>query len=298
VVALGIHIIAQWDASYLTDVPKLKWLAHSIAFIPTAGVSGDFAPVFGFPALPVGWTLNYEMYFYLFFAVSLLFGRWRWFALTGWLVVTLVGIPLLTGRLGNLGGLEAWLSPNTDYHYHHRYLSLMTNPLILMFAAGAAIAKLYQSRYMVESHFYLRLAMFLSVSLVVWQYMYPLRTDHGVLQWGITLIPLMSVFCIASKSIEIPAPGWLVYLGDISFSLYLLHGTVQLLFDRLASFPQLSQISTGYSAIVLSTAVSIAVASISHRYIERGLCEHLKRASLSLLVFRGNSRQAVGAVST
>lgn len=297
-IALTIYIAAKFDPSYFTDIPKLKWLLHSLAFVPTGGVSGDIAPVFGFPILGVGWTLNYEMYFYLFFGVCMLLGRWRWFAMVAWLLVTLVGIPWVTGRLDTIGGWEAWLSPTTDYHYHPRYLSLITNPLILMFAIGAAIAKLYQSSFVIENRFYLQLAMFLSLALVIWQYMYPLRTDHGVLQWGLTLIPLMTVFCIASKRVEIPAPGWLAYLGDISFSLYLLHGTVQELFDRLANIPGLDRISTGYSAIILSTSISIVAAALSHRYIERGLCEYLKRVSFSVIGFRRQPRQALGAVAS
>lgn len=299
-IALAIYVAAKFDLSYLTDIPKLKWMLHSLAFIPTAGISGDIAPVFGFPILGVGWTLNYEMYFYLFFGACMLFGRWRWLAMVAWLFVTLIGIPYVTGRLGAVDGWQAWLSPTTDYHYLPRYLSLITNPLILMFAIGAVIAKLYQSSFAVENRFYLQLAMFLTVALVLWQYMYPLRTDHGVLQWGLTLIPLMTAFCIASKRIEIPAPNWLVYLGDISFSLYLLHGTVQELFDRLASIPGLDRISTGYSAIVLSTAISIAAAALSHRYIERGLCEYLKRRSLSLLslpTFRRQPRHEIAVAS-
>ena len=159
-IALVIYIAAKWDLSYLTDIPRLKWFLHSLAFIPTAGVSGDIAPVFGFPILGVGWTLNYEMYFYLFFGACMLFGRWRWPAMAVWLLVTLIGIPYVTGRLGGIDGWQAWLSPNTDYHYHPRYISLITNPLILMFAVGAAIAKLYQSSFVIESRFYLHLAMF------------------------------------------------------------------------------------------------------------------------------------------
>jgi exopolysaccharide production protein ExoZ len=297
-IALIIYIAAKWDLSYLTDIPKLKWFLHSLAFIPTGGVSGDIAPVFGFPILGVGWTLNYEMYFYLFFGACMLFGRWRWPAMVVWLLITLIGIPYVTGRLGSIGGWQAWLSPNTDYHYRPRYISLITNPLILMFAIGAAIAKIYQSSFVIESRFYLHLAMFLALALVIWQYMYPLRTDHGVLQWGLSLILLMSVFCIASKRIEIPAPSWLVYLGDISFSLYLLHGTVQESFDRLANIPGLGRISTGYSAILLSTAISIAVAALAHRYIERGLCEYLKRISLPLLDFRRKPRGALRTVTS
>lgn len=297
-IALTIYVVAKFDLSYLTNVPKLKWVLHSLAFIPTANVSGDFAPVFGFPALAVGWTLNYEMYFYVFFGACMLFGRWRWLAMVTWLFVTLVGIPYVTGRLGVIGGWQAWLSPNTDYHFLPRYLSLITNPLILMFAVGAAIAKLYQSNFVVESRFHLQMAMFLAMALVVWQYMYPLRTDHGVLQWGLTLIPLMTVFCIASKRIEIPVPAWLVYLGDISFSLYLLHGIVQESLDRIANVPGFDKITTGYSAIILSTAVSIVVAGLSHRYIERGLCEYLKRISLALFSARRQPREVLGAVAS
>lgn len=45
---------------------------QSLMFIPLNLKDGG-APFFGSPVLHVGWTLNYEIYFYLIFGISLLF---------------------------------------------------------------------------------------------------------------------------------------------------------------------------------------------------------------------------------
>jgi exopolysaccharide production protein ExoZ len=63
---------------------NLEWIARSLLFIPP-----DVHDLFylGGGLTPVAWSLNYEFYFYLVFAGSMLFGRLRWIALFGWMFV-------------------------------------------------------------------------------------------------------------------------------------------------------------------------------------------------------------------
>ena len=57
-----------------------------------------YPPVLILPTLGVGWTLNYEMYFYVVFAASMLCGRWRWAALFGWFGLTVLVTALAHGN--------------------------------------------------------------------------------------------------------------------------------------------------------------------------------------------------------
>ena len=268
-------ILFPWRGSQYTTSAGLSHLVWALCFIPLQGAD-SVAPTFGFPPLPVGWTLNYEMYFYLIFAVSLLFGRMRWIAFATWLAVTLWAMPRFLSPAG-----AASVIPS-DGNGFQGYLGLITNPLILQFAAGVAIGIVYQSRLAVHSAFYLKLAMFLTVSLVVFQFASHLRVDHGISQWGLSLIPLVFVFSMASKAGQIGVPRALVHLGDISFSLYMFHPMVQEGFDYFIGFAGHDLLSD-FSVFFITTALAIATASISQRYLELGLSGVVRDVLLRVL---------------
>jgi exopolysaccharide production protein ExoZ len=241
----------------------LARFVRGLLFIPTP-IANTAAPTFGFPPLPVGWTLNYEMYFYVIFAVSLMFGRARWLAFLIWIGITLFAIPYFWAPTGGVS-----IVPSVNYGFQ-TYLALVTNPIILLFAAGVTIGLIYHSRFQVKSRFALNLAMFMTVSLAVFQYSAGFRADHGISEWGLSLIPFFLIVTLAAKTTEIHVPRPLAYLGDISFSLYILHPLAQEGFDTIASQAGYAAPS-GFSAFFFTTALAIALAAISHRYIELGL---------------------------
>ncbi len=108
-----IRIYPLWWAAafaYVLTSPNLLdnnifllWCISSVALIPVnLGADVVNGPGFiGAPILGVGWTLNYEMYFYLFFAASMLAGRFRWFALATWLAFTLYLLPAVFPTSGS-----------------------------------------------------------------------------------------------------------------------------------------------------------------------------------------------------
>ena len=116
----------------------------------------------------------------------------------------------------------------------------------------------------------------LTVGLVMLQWTTHFRLGNGVAEWGLSLIPLVLAFCLASKSTRIPAPAWLVWLGNVSFSLYLFHPLMQEGFDTQSWRLPWASFRTGFPALLLTTALSLLAAVVSHRMLERGVCTWLQ----------------------
>ena len=91
----------------------------SYFFIPTYNSAGPMAPV-----LPVGWTLNYEMFFYLVFAGGLLLKR----------TVAVIVLSALLTAFGLWGRQLALPVP----------LSILADPIILEFVFGMLVALAYR----------------------------------------------------------------------------------------------------------------------------------------------------------
>jgi exopolysaccharide production protein ExoZ len=269
---LSYVFIAKGGWQYLDNFKESSLLIHSLTFIPASGAP---APPFTFPTLPVGWTLNYEIYFYFVFGVSLVFGRMRWAFFFSYFVLTLVAVPVFFSTFT--------LNPFCDYGFRITYVDLLTNPIIWMFVAGVLVGLLYTSRITITPGFYAHFILFAAVGLVVWQYMSEFRANHGIAMWGLSLVPLMVSFALIDKSNPVRIPGWLRYLGDISFSLYLVHPIVQEGLQNKMVALGLGVYATGWSMLFATTWLSVVLACLSHRYIEVKLGTLLKDALLRVI---------------
>lgn len=108
---------------------SLLVLIKSLLFIPY-GSDGIVSP----PVLGVGWTLNYEILFYLVIFISLSVTKHVFTAVT----LTFVGFILL--------GLS-------DSNHNSIYITYVSNPIIIEFILGAFIANLY-----VTNRYWLKIA--------------------------------------------------------------------------------------------------------------------------------------------
>ena len=118
--ATAVMVAGALGGLFPNLVLSLEHVLASLFFIPARSPSnGEIWPV-----LVQGWTLNYEMFFYLVFAAALLLPR--------------------ASRLQAMGGLFgllviAGVSFNTD----NAVLSSFTRPIILEFVAGMMIGELW-----------------------------------------------------------------------------------------------------------------------------------------------------------
>lgn len=253
-------------------VSSLHDVATSLAFLP---VNTSHPPYLGLP-LSIGWTLNFEFYFYLVFGLSLLAGRYRWVAFFGWMLATLIGIPLAAS-----GSLS--LLADHDYGIGIRSIDQIVNPIVWDFVAGTAVGLLYVSPARIHNR-HLTLALIVAAFTLVccWSFS-GIVAFHGMARWGLPLAILFAVLALAAKRREMRFPRALVWLGGVSYSLYLLHPFVFTAIDRMMDYLGMAELTHTPQFVLLVIPVPLLYAGISRRYLEDGLSAFVRKQLLGLI---------------
>ncbi|MBV9827112.1 MAG: acyltransferase [Alphaproteobacteria bacterium] len=228
------------------------WLASSFAFLPWPGVDGTMLPL-----VAVGWTLNYEMFFYATFSLALLTSRRKAVVLLTliYFAIVLAGRPLQPLPL---------------------MLTFWSDPIILEFVFGIVIASAFREGWRLPawaSHGLLLAALAAFAVSGFWQ--------RGIvprpLEWGVPAA--MAVAALVLGPVR-HCTGFtsrlLGRLGDASYALYLVHPLVLIsprwLFARL--------IDPSYAPGVYAAGLVVAsagVALIVHALFEKPMTRRLQR---------------------
>lgn len=225
----------------------------SYLFWPWERADGRIAPV-----LSLGWTLNYEMFFYVLFAFALLTRR----------------------SLSTLAGLLfAWVILGLFWPKAPVAIGFWTNPLILEFLFGMALARMWQ-RGMVRPDIGLALlAMGGGLALMV--------ALHGTDLPRFVAAGLPAMLIVAGGTLFCPASSCVTWkgriLGDASFALYLSHRFV-LRALTLILIPVLPATLGGaliFAAIAVAAALVVSV--FVHRLIELPLLATLDQPRRAVL---------------
>ena len=253
---VGVIVQAVWAGTKV--FPATLDVVASYAFWPTDAF-GDGIPR---PLLTLGWTLNYEMFFYVVFALFVGFSRSR--------AVLCVSLVLLT-----LVGLGAGLSPSSPA------LFFWTRPIVLEFCLGMGIALLLHSGIILA--WPLRVAMTLVALLIL--VVDPLASSQQALDWTTPNdlarllswgIPAALVVAAAVLGPQARPSGLLragIALGDASYALYLVHPFVVFGFRNVWLHAGLGTRLGLWPMVAASTILACAVALLVHRFIERPLTD-------------------------
>jgi peptidoglycan/LPS O-acetylase OafA/YrhL len=224
------------------------FLIKSFLFIPFYRAPGDFSPI-----LFVGWTLNYEMFFYALFALGLLFPS----SLQGLLftLVVLAGLSLA----GSLG-----LSEDSVFQVY-------TQPIILEFALGMLIAIVFRKSWVFSApvwrYVLIALALLGLAVLIAPPFLPGTGRFNGFLSHGLAAALTVWAALALEKRGDYVRMGLLVSLGDASYSMYLTHPFVVQTFQRLfASAGGNSLVSTLFIGLCLVAVMALAL--VVHRMIE------------------------------
>jgi exopolysaccharide production protein ExoZ len=267
-----VAFAAMWLLTRASDSPAFAttWssVGQALAFLPRA--PDQAAPFFGYPLLHVGWTLNYEAFFYLLFAISLFVPRrWRLAALAAMFAGCLIGLPLiLTG--------DVHFDALTSYRVGG-YACVVTSPIIWDFGFGVLIARIHRSRFTLRDRGVLACLVAITAGAVLWQLLSGYRMGHGPTRWGLPMAALVLALTLYNKRFPIAMPRPVVWLGDISFSLYLFHILPQMLPRLIKHQPQLMG---GGGFFVACIVMGLVLAYLAHRWLERGLSEWVRQMLL------------------
>jgi exopolysaccharide production protein ExoZ len=222
-------------------------IAKSLLFIPYVSSAGGSVGVW--PIVLNGWTLNYEMFFYALFALSLAVPR----RLRLYGLVATLGVLAVIGRL---------FGP-----FANPLASVYTSSLLLEFAAGMILAYLWLRDAQRNG---------LAVSL--------LAIAVGFCCLGSVFsrfVVTSGAFLVVAGSLH-PKIGALqnrplLELGNASYAIYLLHDFVlaALAWAWLRAFPSLTWAS---SVCFMAAALALCAAAgwLCYRFIERPLTSRLR----------------------
>lgn len=219
------------------------------------------------PLLRLGWTLNYEMFFYLVFAICLGISFTRRVGLAAGAILVLVGAGLLMRSTGQIYDLP----PGLAFYF---------STIMLEFALGMLIGQAYLAGRLPQLPLPLAglliLACLYIASLGVHS---PWSTSMRGLFWG----PLAAVILICTFSFEkicqSPRLAWMVTLGNISYTLYLLHlfpiSAYRILWTRL-DLPQGSLLAQGLFQVSV-IALTCGIGYFAWAWIEQPLVAGARR---------------------
>ncbi|EKP2047825.1 acyltransferase [Salmonella enterica] len=221
----------------------------------------------------IRWTLNYEVYFYIVFSLCLLV-KHRLLALIGFSAFTTCLIPAIAG-----------FQPTTSiqgYQFHSPTIGLLTNPVFLEFIIGAIVGYLYLNIKNIKSSTKIQvIASF--ISLFLFMYIIYGIYNESLRALNIESTIILGIFILfvslADPLLNKCIPHILTYLGDISFSLYLLHGAIGISVMKRMGPVELSNYK-GIPTVVIAIFLSVFISHLTHKYIEIRLTGKLKKRIL------------------
>lgn len=224
------------------DASPLRLL--SFVFVPSFNASGLLQPILG-----VGWTLNYEVLFYLVFALSLAVSRKAL-------------VPAVTLILAGLFLAGTVLPMDMAAH------AFLGNPILFEFLLGALAAKLFTSgRLAIVPPAAAILAGFALLIAFAW------LPNEGYLRVLYRGIPSLLIFIgVLSLDARITWPRWWIHVGDASYSIYLFH---LIFLYPLSSFMLRKLVAAGHAqgaaemTAVVGFVVVTAIGLLIHRVIEK-----------------------------
>ncbi|BCH22478.1 acyltransferase [Mesorhizobium sp. L-8-3] len=231
-------------------------IARSFFFIPTVRPdSPDVQPIVG-----QGWSLNYEMLFYVLFALALLVSRGSALAL---LSVAFVGF-VLTHYTFDLG---------TPLHF-------WTTPIIMEFLAGVLIGMAARSGFSVP-----KWAGAIITLVGAWLFFSPgmpsITDENRLFVWGVPAAMVVGGLTLGKVEPRL-GQNTFITLGDASYALYLIH---PLCIRTLLLAAGRAGIDAGPLAwpLLVATVCAATVASVFvHRLVERPATRWLRSAYESL----------------
>jgi exopolysaccharide production protein ExoZ len=262
---------AKFFARRLARIVPLYWATTAVLVwfvVPYASTKAVLGSLLFTPRIPaeapllyVGWTLIFEMFFYTVFAVALLAKRRV-------VVVAGAGVFLIafTVLFGGASGLWAHAPAASGIAY-------LADPIIIEFLFGMVIALVYRAGR--------RLPMWASVGLLMAGVIWLAATVPAVPRLYSSGIAAALIFAALSLSSMSSPKGALVrgvvFLGDISYSLYCTHLLSFSFVAWIVAGLAIGPIGHAWAYMGVMLAAGLVIAAATYLLFEKPTTELLKR---------------------
>ena len=232
---------------------EFNWVLSSFFFIPASTSYGVNTPLLG-----VGWTLNYEMFFYSIFAFFMFFKKKFFIGFCS--IYTLLII----------------IFADYDQNITTTYKGLILSPLILEFILGMIAASFFLNYKKVIKKFNI---LFLLIALSILLYSIiniPISYIERVVMWGLGSFFLVLYCSLVNMKLDTYVKIIAVKLGDISYSAYLLQVFTLPFFVKLFNTFNLTPFLDFWSFSFLITILTLISSYFFHKMIEEPITFYLK----------------------
>lgn len=237
-------ILLSGSLLYFLTENNYERLVNSFLFLPQKDQ---------FPILFLGWSLNFEMFFYFIFALSLVFKKYRYFAIISFFVIAMI-----------FGFI---------FKPENAILKMVTGTLNIYFIIGIFLG-LFLDKIQLSAPILKSASSIFIIAFAV--YFFKLITISNEL-WAIIPVTLfVAAFLIFDLFLKVKANSFLKMLGDISYSIYLSHPFVEVFFRRFQTDSPLILVGL----FIVKLGVVILVSKILFELIENRFTKFLKRKML------------------
>jgi len=296
-------------------VIPLAWLFITILFIADGGLdrhsfmlsmlfiplANNDPPFFGYNILSSAWTLSYELWFYVTFAVGMLLCKsHRGLAAAAVLIGYVFGLQ----KLGHSPlHFDPYLTPiyAGNLPVPTQLISQLSNPLLLEFLLGISLAYLYANFRKAwlgfNSNFRTGLYLFLTAYFLA-HFFSGYAMGHGLTRKGLAALAVFIVYLCAdfdkllSKArnmIRGPSDVF-IFLGRISFSLYIIHEPLHQYIGVMPVLGSLFRMEGGTGKFVTLCTFSIVAAYALYLLVERPMQRFGKFVADRLFSFTQSER--------
>ncbi len=259
-VTIGVFaLLLIFPSLFEQTKPDFIYLVKSMLFIPFDIGNGILQPI-----VRIGWTVNCEVFFYLLFYIAMRIShKYRGLLCSCFLCAMVFLTPLF--------------SVNNDI------LTFYSNPVLLEFVFGIltyyicmGLYSLYEKGKLTK--YYCIPSMFVTVILFVvlisTKQTINVLGYHRPLLWGIPAVLIVLSFFLTGLFYHTPAP--LSRLGDMSYSLYLIHYYPVMFLDRkIFHFDSLT--TKSLLGVVICIVLCLILSYFTWLYVEKGLAKLLQK---------------------
>lgn len=248
--ALFLVVLLLSRSAIHGDIGGPLYIAASFLFLPWPRPDGVMQPPLG-----LGWTLNYEMFFYAAFAPFLFLPRPR----------AVIAAILVLGSFVAIGHFHPFAAPQLAY---------WSNPIILEFCAGMVLAQLFAAGVTLPVTLRLTLPLLALTGL----HLASILPAWRIVGFGVPAIMLVAAAALAPAPATLSrASRLLVRLGDASYAMYLVHPFIMRGFALLAARLHAHGEAMGLLYVAAGLAIAQACALLINGTLERHLNALLRR---------------------
>jgi exopolysaccharide production protein ExoZ len=269
--ATTVYVVIAAAVPSLVDVAySAQFLVSSYLFIPVARPGGAMNPVVG-----QGWTLNYEMLFYVIFAFGVLGTRRAAVAVSSLALIGLVA----AGRI---------FEPSSPV------LAFWTDSIILEFIFGMVLGLAYReglrlSKWLSAAVLVAGLALFY-VNLGIFEI--PRALANGLVIPRVVAYGVPAAVVVAGATLgdfSLRGAGWrmLAVVGDASYALYLFHAFPVRAMIQLFKWIGVDVDAHRFVCLVVTLGVAAVMATMIYYLFERPVTRALRSLIGQLPVLRG-----------